>query len=94
MKYKFKVIDKKTKKEGVPLRLTIIGYEVPEKAGQLHASANIYEGDKLSVTQFYPRDFELIVEKLTDAEEKEECEYCGKPECNYDCDESQAGGFD
>jgi hypothetical protein len=22
------------------------------------------------------------------------CEYCGKPDCDFDCDESQAGGFD
>ena len=25
--------------------------------------------------------------------DKEECEYCGKADCEYDCDESQAGGF-
>lgn len=24
----------------------------------------------------------------------EPCQYCGKSDCDYDCDESQADGFD
>lgn len=60
MKYKFKVVDKKTREEGIPLRITI------NDDGFVFAAANDYPRDKMSRDQFYPRDFDLIIEEVDD----------------------------
>lgn len=67
MKYRFKVIDKKTGKQGIPLRLSIVGKEDPEKEGTVFAGKNDYgEAITITISQFYPDDFELVIENIED----------------------------